>query len=223
MKVVPTRTARSIPRCCSASASPPRTTSTTARPITTTSTTTSTTISTASSSTCRRSPTRPRSPRASPGRRGRERAARQGLRRGRRQADAAAGAGGRPARQPLLRPRLGRRATTRRSRLVVIGLKGLDRPAIERTDSPAESVTGRDAHPHHHLRLARRLAEPVDLRQTPGGYRGAVLHRQRSRRPGGGWKPSRAALPSMRLAACATCAIRCPSTSGSTASPAMPR
>ena len=46
-----------------------------------------------------------------------------------RQANAASRAGGRPARQPLLRPALGT-AETRAGNLVVIGLKGLDREAV---------------------------------------------------------------------------------------------
>ncbi len=44
--------------------------------------------------------------------------------------DAAAGAGGRPARQPLLRPALGGVGDARQGNLVVIGLKGLDRDAV---------------------------------------------------------------------------------------------
>ena len=107
-KSSPSRTARSIPPRCSASASAPRTTSRTARPITT-----------------------PRiehdhddfdsfvvalpeigdpAALAQPRRRhggGPRRVAHEGFRGGRGQADAPAGAGGRPARQPPIRPAMG--------------------------------------------------------------------------------------------------------------------
>ena len=105
----PWPTARSIRRRCSGSASAPRTTSRTAAPITTTSSSTTTTISTASSCALPEigDPGRARrsaSPRVAEAAR---RAAHEGLRGGRGQADAAAGAGGRAARQPSLRPALG--------------------------------------------------------------------------------------------------------------------
>ena len=86
--------------------------------------TTTMTTSTPSSSTCRRSPIPPQAgDERVAERRGARRVAHEGLRRGRRQADAAVGAGRRPARQPSLRPAW---APTRRARgrLVVIGLEG---------------------------------------------------------------------------------------------------
>jgi cobalamin biosynthesis protein CobW len=120
-------TARSIPRCCSASTSPSRTTSRTARPTMMTSSTTSTTISTPSCSNCLR-----RQPGRSAARVARA-AEEENVLRVKGFVDV-----GKPMR--LLVQAVGPRvnhyydrawtpADDRRSRLVVIGLKGLDRPA----------------------------------------------------------------------------------------------
>ena len=65
-------------------------------------------------------------------RRAPRRVSRQGIRRGGRQADAASGAGGRRAREPSIRPRPGAPSDAREGRLVVIGLKGLDRAGVTR-------------------------------------------------------------------------------------------
>ena len=129
----PSPTARSIRPRCSASASAPRTTSRTARPITTTSSITTTTISTASSWRCPRSPIRRRWRSASPPPPRPQNVLRiKGFVAVARQADAAAGAGGRPARQPLTTTGAWTAAETRDGALVVIGLKGLDRAGDRR-------------------------------------------------------------------------------------------
>ena len=170
----PWRTARSIPRRCSGSASAPRPISRTARRITTTSSTTTTTISTVSSWRCPRSPTPPRSPRASPrvaeahnvlrmkgfaGGPGQEQCGCWSRRSARASATITTGPGGRP-----------RRA---QGNLVVIGLKGLDRDAVAKALLRARPcICSRPASAG-----SRRHGRAGRSRPDAGRHRGLVVRR----------------------------------------------
>ena len=88
-------------------------------------------------------------------------------------------AGRRPARQPLLRPRLDRRGRPPQP-------AGGDRPQGHRPRRHRDD-TRRLTHapPRHHLRVARRSGRAGRSRPDAGRDGGAVLHRQRSRGPRG--------------------------------------
>ena len=96
----------------------------------------------------------------------------------------------------LLRPRLARRRGAR-GRLVVIGLKGLDRAAITARHRRLSSM---------HLLAAKPGAiadgsEAVDLGQSAGRHRRPVRGRHRTRLPRrGAGRAGRAGAPSLRLA-----------------------
>ena len=192
----------------------------TARRIMTTSSTTSTTSSTVSSSSCRRSPTRTTC------RAGSQPAAEEEnvlrvkgfvevggkpmrlLRPGRR-----------PARQPLLRPRLdGRRRPPQPA--------GGDRP--QGPQPPRDRAHPRRLQPMHLLATTSAslddLVEPVDLRQTPADIVALSFTDSDLAGLAAAWKAEAgAAAVACGWRRCATCAIRCRSICGSTASRATPR
>ena len=130
-----------------------------------------------------------------------------------RQADAAAGAGGRAARQPSLRPALG--AADERAHA-----PGGDRPEGPRPRRRSTQARCADRPMHllpTTLRQPRRHRRAGRSRPAAGRYRGAVVRRQRSRRARGGLgggARSRCRACGSRI--CAICAIRCRSICGST-------
>ena len=113
-------------------------------------------------------------------------------------------------------------AETRESRLVVIGLKGLDRAAVTRCSRDERRQS--DASADHELNQPRRNRRSGRSRPAAGRHRRAVVRRQRSRRlsPPPGRRNARCCRAcGSRI--CATCAIPCRSICGSSASARMPR
>ena len=213
------RTARSIRPLCSASASAPKTISRTAAPITTTNSITTTTISTASSSRFPRLQILPRWPPASPGLAENYDVLRvKGF----------AAVAGKPMR--LLVQAVGARVThhydrpggvgTRaKARLVVIGLKGLDRAAVTRCSDRVSDASAPTS--IHQLRRDRRAGRSrARPRATSWCCRLPTATSPALRRHG---RRSGMRCRACGSRICAICAIRCRSISGSTVSPSTPK